>query len=553
MRRAGRPRPILLAVLLAPLSTALGFVGFRLSNSSLSATDALYSALQLFALEGSIPRGGTPWQLDVARFLAPLAVVYAAVIAVVSLLHNQAQRLIVAVRSRGHVVVVGLGATGTLVAAGLRREGYEVVALEIDPDNRRVSVVDAEGVRVLIGDGTSKTFLTTARVHRARHVVVLTGEDSRNLEIAAVVREFLLDRGRSPTTVHVAIANLDLWKELSRIELAAKHDNVSIEYVSLADRTAQRLLGWASTISGKDVLPHVYVDGDTPVASRVIAHIARRGVLAGIRPSIGLSGEEDPLRRLRSEEPWCENVADITVVEEGPGTQAPALALVCGGDDGDADAISRGLVLVRRFPEAHVAVVVYRERSETALDAVRGVTSRMHLVSAKVDALGHELLARSGIEVMARVRHEYYLAQELARGSTMEDNLSLAPWDDLPETLKDSNRRFAEAVTAIVVDLGGELAPLLGPVPADGMPVTPEMLERLARSEHDRWMDALVRDGWTRTEGRKDPRRKLHPLLVPWEELDESEREKDRDAFRALPHMLARVGYSLVLPQQPTQ
>ena len=38
---------------------------------------------------------------------------------------------------------------------------------------------------------------------------------------------------------------------------------------------------------------------------------------------------------------------------------------------------------------------------------------------------------------------------------------------------------------------------------------------------------------------------KRHPLLVPWDELPESEREKDRDAFRNLPQMLGLVGYEL--------
>ena len=48
--------------------------------------------------------------------------------------------------------------------------------------------------------------------------------------------------------------------------------------------------------------------------------------------------------------------------------------------------------------------------------------------------------------------------------------------------------------------------------------------------------------------GVKDPERKTHPLLVTWEELDEPEREKDRDAIRAIPRMLARVGYALDVP-----
>ena len=80
------------------------------------------------------------------------------------------------------------------------------------------------------------------------------------------------------------------------------------------------------------------------------------------------------------------------------------------------------------------------------------------------------------------------------------------------------------------------------------MPVGPERMETLARQEHDRWMNDLIRDGWTYSAGVKDPTRKTHPLLVTWEELDEPEREKDRDSIRAIPRMLARVGYALDVP-----
>ena len=71
-------------------------------------------------------------------------------------------------------------------------------------------------------------------------------------------------------------------------------------------------------------------------------------------------------------------------------------------------------------------------------------------------------------------------------------------------------------------------------------------IEELARFEHDRWSSDLQRDGWRYTDGSKDPDRKLHPLLVPWEELSEEDREKDRDTIRALPRMLAAAGFTVV-------
>lgn len=88
------------------------------------------------------------------------------------------------------------------------------------------------------------------------------------------------------------------------------------------------------------------------------------------------------------------------------------------------------------------------------------------------------------------------------------------------------------------------MVPLTGALPPD-LPLTAETLEALARSEHDRWAKALRDEGWRKTDGPKDADERRHPLLVPWEELAEAEREKDRDAIKVIPQMLARAGYGL--------
>jgi RyR domain-containing protein len=71
--------------------------------------------------------------------------------------------------------------------------------------------------------------------------------------------------------------------------------------------------------------------------------------------------------------------------------------------------------------------------------------------------------------------------------------------------------------------------------------ITDAQLEDLARREHERWMTSRRRDGWTYAN-RRDNARKQHPLLIPWEELSEPEKEKDRDTIRNLPRLVERAG-----------
>jgi hypothetical protein len=71
------------------------------------------------------------------------------------------------------------------------------------------------------------------------------------------------------------------------------------------------------------------------------------------------------------------------------------------------------------------------------------------------------------------------------------------------------------------------------------------MLEMLAQLEHRRWMAEKQLAGYVYGEER-DEDLMTHPDLVPWEMLSEPVREKDRDAIRQLPDMLALQGLQIV-------
>jgi hypothetical protein len=73
---------------------------------------------------------------------------------------------------------------------------------------------------------------------------------------------------------------------------------------------------------------------------------------------------------------------------------------------------------------------------------------------------------------------------------------------------------------------------------------TPGELETLSRQEHERWMRDRIADGWSYGETRDDAR-KIHPSLRSYDEISEAEREKDRDAIRDLPRMLAEAGFEI--------
>jgi hypothetical protein len=175
-----------------------------------------------------------------------------------------------------------------------------------------------------------------------------------------------------------------------------------------------------------------------------------------------------------------------------------------------------------------------------------GPLGRVILFDVAAEVLTPELVIGASTEVLARAKHAQYLDAERRRGAADPDDPSLTAWEELPKPLKDSNRRFADGVGRKLRSSGLRLAPSpLLSLDEGLLTFTPEEVEALAQEEHDRWVRDLERDGWQRTDGARDPHRRLHPQLVPWEELTEDVREKDREPVRELPRMLGRLGYEL--------
>ena len=75
-----------------------------------------------------------------------------------------------------------------------------------------------------------------------------------------------------------------------------------------------------------------------------------------------------------------------------------------------------------------------------------------------------------------------------------------------------------------------------------------QLTERLAENAHDLWAVQRMKEGWTYGPQRDD-RRKLHPCLVPYAELPESEKEYDRQTALGTLKGILRLGCRIVPPE----
>ena len=75
-----------------------------------------------------------------------------------------------------------------------------------------------------------------------------------------------------------------------------------------------------------------------------------------------------------------------------------------------------------------------------------------------------------------------------------------------------------------------------------------ELTERIAEHVHDVWAQGRIREGWTLGPV-KDEEKKETPLLVPYDELPESEKEYDRNTALGTLKLIVGMGYKISSPE----
>ncbi len=568
------------------LVLVLGTIGFeQLHGFNYGLLDSLYRAMTLFAFGGAV-EPPVPPALQVARILAPVLTGYAAVGALVLLSREQAQILGIRLFARAHVIVAGLGRDGASLALALSDRGVRVVVIESDAANTRLAGARERGIGVLVGDATDRALLRKAAVGRARHLVALCGSDGTNVDVAAAAVAASPAARRGVLTVFAQLLDLDLWRSLAEdaSTFGTHPRSLRVEYFNVYALGAQLLLESHPPFAPKDAAtaeegqargPHVLLVGLDGLGEQLVLRIARqwggerRGRVEQLRITLAGGRAEEDLGRLRERCPQLERYCTLasrpcpiesaafqsgSAMLDGDGTCDVTRAYVCIEAEDDAliaalalhaapDSLHVPIAVVLADARAGVAKVLAAEGGRFANVAPFGLLSR---------AASPELLLRGTNEVLARAKHEQYVRDELAAGDSVEHNPSMRPWEQLEEAMREDNRKFADGIGEKLATTGCILVPMALRDPDEPpFAFTDAEVDRLARQEHDRWVRAKLDDGWRFGRPRNDEL-KLHDQLVAWEELDERNRDRDRDPVRQLPEMLELTGFRIqrARPQQ---
>jgi TrkA-N domain/RyR domain len=553
------------------VSMVLGYAGFRqhfqLHGDTRSALGILYVTIQLFTLESGGMDGPVPWQLELARFMAPIVPVWTVLKTLAVVFRDQLQMLRLRY-VRGHVVICGLGRNGARLTQDYLNQGERVVVIENDDGNDWIDTCREAGAIVLEGDARNKAALVKVGVFRAKHVVAVCGDDAANVEAGVRTLELVQELGASyidPVRCSIHAVDLKLCTLFKQHPVfAKKRASFRVTVFNIYENTARLLLeqhplDQGELRAGDPRSPHLIVVGLGKMGESVALQAAKTAHYANgkkLRLTLVDLNAEARWEGFLARNPRFDAICDVALVA-GDVENAEILGqirswaedpscvttlIICL--DNDARGISCVLSVLWKLANCPVPVLV-RQTDDSGLAPLletRGIgadwVTRAHPFGVTSSARSPHPLASDRLDRLARAIHESQVEARREEGRD-ETDPSMRPWDALDPMLKDSSRQEADHISIKLRAIGC----LRGHYEVGRESVedfASREVELLARMEHARWTAERLLAGWTR--GPRDPERRSHPYLVAWSRLPKKVKDYNRQAVREIPSLLKLVG-----------
>lgn len=602
----------------------------------------VYLTAQLFVMESGAIVGEVPPQLEAARYLAPIVAASATLGAVAAFLGRGLSGWRLRSMKR-HIVLCGLGRRGGAVVADLLDRGRRVVVIEQQTSGSLGAAIAERGGVVLTGDATDPELLGRAQVHRSAALFALCGHDDTNVEVALQAREIVAAQPSSKPRLVLHLDDMRLGDDLLGPEPRQADAPTAVcawDFFNVDDEAAEAVLATHYVFDPKVVArraqPRLTIVGGRRLGERIAIRASERwserhrwlAEQGAPEPPLEVAlvnpGADEQVRHLTAVGSGLaegteivadpRDVATLTAEQRATLVRQATTVYVCEADD--LTTVRSALRLWRESPGAQTRIIVCLDRwidlaaLHRDVGTQRDDAGRLQPFAILERSCNADLLPSDSVEQLARDAHERFRAARIGQGQTGASTPFLVPWDQLPETIRNSNRRqvlhglrqklelvgrttrpvgaLGRAIDAVyrrVKDwpvVGAQIAKLRGPRHT----FTDAEVELLSQDEHDRWDDERLLAGWrlydeSWTEDRllaawrrykalrgdevpsgpqagaggapatpppaPNPRElRLSPYLIPWDALTDEVKKWDSDAVRALPSMLRDAGLDIV-------
>jgi voltage-gated potassium channel Kch len=562
----------ILILLLGLAALVFGYIGYSIHTAiyltGRTRLDILYMTLQLFFLTAEPLTRPLPWQLEVARFLAPIIPAWAGLKALTILFRDQLAMLRLRFM-RNHVVICGLGRKGTQLLKDMRRYGESVVAIERDGDNEYITTCREFGGVVIAGNGTDETILQKANLHRARLLVAICGRDGINIDIAVTAYQLIRKMKRArPRSIRCMIHVVDIkFKSLlsGHSIITAGDDPFEAMIFSVYRNAARHLFSEyppdRGLITANDPrVVQLVVIGLGQMGEEVILQAAKIGHLANMgKIQIRVIDRDaeilgaDFLNRYAQFEKTCEiefmpgDIDDPTVCDKindySQTSNTITSIIICL--DKNSQNMTAALNIHKKVESRSVPIYV-RLSYDGGFATLLGGPNPPDEFKDRIMPFGttaktctsDQILLESLDRLAAAIHKDYFIKRKAARLERPADDPRMQPWEQLNQNYKESNRQQADHIPIKLNAIG--CYSTYGPGTGEQvMAFTDDEVELMAEMEHVRWCAERFLAGWV--PGPDDPEKKSNPHLIPWRDLPDEIKEYDREAVINIPAVLARL------------
>jgi len=533
--------------------------------SDVSWFDCSYAAIQIFIMEfqGDFD-APKPLTLEIARWLAPLALSVGLLQAILTILQAQTvffRMLFV----RRHVIICGGNAMMRQLASDLITRGRRVVLIDSSIDQEsRLRWCGSRRLITIKDNPMDVHVLNSAKIARADLLITMMESDRDNISVALLAADCSAARTTEHSLrIYTRLEDPALFDLLKSFCESRKETCTSFTLRTFSiDQNLIRIIFKKypfDVLNDQKTLAkqvHIVIPDLDHYGSKMVIYAARNGhYLHGMRTTIHLVSQDAKTQvdLLLSKFPQLTDCCDLhacpimdsslfpsavcAITENLPAGTATSVFIT----DDDFLAFSH-LVTLKDLAATHQGLRVYIKGSPSSpiLSYMKESQhqSGLYFLPEIGDACGCEAVLMESLDRLASVIHgEWYkeeeacMAKQLKAGKSCTPKPTFKPWSELTESQKDASRWQADHIPIKIRAAGLTLEQAVSCEAWRNL--CSETIESLSEMEHERWCAEKRMAGWKYAEKRDDAYLR-HTDLVPYAELDELTKQYDRDTIQKI-------------------
>ena len=493
-----------------------------------------------------------PWELILVKIGSIFILLFGAYKIIQKVFSEQLNLLKASFKNR-HTISVGISKKGKQLLHSVKKDQQEkAIAIEKELEHVNSSSIKKEGHLLINGNAEDEHTLMEAGIRRASRLIVFLENEQTVIEIVQKVQEILKKKPSDQLLkCYIHLRNPRLVDLLKNAGLRFERSNIELHFFNIHKMVARSFFNRIPHLvreHGMDLKPlkQLVFIGYSDYAKALMIQAFR---ILHFDPQqdfrILVFSNNAAAEQLIFEEqfPKAHHIFEYSFVpfqgsfnsifQESGLLEQGNRSLVIHADADDQTNLNLSLEMLDRTKGQDFPIFCLNTEGDglRSLIAQEEELKRIQFFGNMEETCNIEFITGEKQDRLAQAIHDDY--RKLLAGTESESASYTSDWLTLSEDAKDASRTQADHIIYKFLLTG---KPLVDPDPSS-LDFEGDDLETLAMIEHNRWMAHRYIQGWDFGEVRDD-QLKLHPSMIPWDILSESERQKDRDTVLRLKELM---------------